>query len=143
MENNMDIKHFNYLPNEAKEIRIRVFVEEQGFKNEFDEVDSTATHIICYIDNTAIATGRLFLDENSKEYHIGRIAVDKPYRGKGIGGKILNYAENLVKEMGGKTLSLSAQERVSQFYEKQGYCKKGEPYLDEYCPHIFMTKKLV
>lgn len=143
MENNMDIKHFNYLPKEAKEIRIRVFVEEQGFKNEFDEVDSTATHIICYIDNTAIATGRLFLDEKSKEYHIGRIAVDKSYRGKGIGGKILNYAENLVKEMGGKTLSLSAQERVSRFYEKQGYCKKGEPYLDEYCPHIFMTKELV
>ena len=143
MKNNMDIKHFNYLPNEAKEIRTRVFVEEQGFKNEFDEIDSTATHIICYIDNTAIATGRLFLDENSKEYHIGRIAVDKSYRGKGIGGKILNYAENLVKEMGGKTLSLSAQERVSRFYEKQGYCKKGEPYLDEYCPHIFMTKELV
>ena len=143
MKNNMDIKHFNYLPNEAKEIRTRVFVEEQGFKNEFDEIDSTATHIICYIDNTAIATGRLFLDENNKEYHIGRIAVDKSYRGKGIGGKILNYAENLVKEMGGKTLSLSAQERVSRFYEKQGYCKKGEPYLDEYCPHIFMTKELV
>ena len=143
MKNNMDIKHFNYLPNEAKEIRTRVFVEEQGFKNEFDEIDSTATHIICYIDNTAIATGRLFLDEKSKEYHIGRIAVDKSYRGKGIGGKILNYAENLVKEMGGKTLSLSAQERVSRFYEKQGYCKKGEPYLDEYCPHIFMTKELV
>ena len=143
MKNNMDIKHFNYLPNEAKEIRTRVFVEEQGFKNEFDEIDSTATHIICYIDNTAIATGRLFLDENSKEYHIGRIAVDKSYRGKGIGGKILNYAENLVKEMGGKTLSLSAQERASRFYEKQGYCKKGEPYLDEYCPHIFMTKELV
>lgn len=143
MKNNMDIKHFNYLPKEAKEIRIRVFVEEQGFKNEFDEVDRAATHIICYIDNKAIATGRLFLDEKSKEYHIGRIAVDKSYRGKGIGGKILNYAENLVKEMGGKTLSLSAQERVSRFYEKQGYCKKGEPYLDEYCPHIFMTKELV
>ena len=138
----MDIKHFNYLPKEAKEIRIRVFVNEQGFKNEFDEIDSTATHIICYIDNTAVATGRLFLDEESNEYHIGRIAVDKPYRGKGIGGKILKYAESLVKEMGGKTLSLSAQERASQFYEKQGYCKKGEPYLDEYCPHIFMTKNI-
>ena len=84
----------------------------------------------------------MFLDENSKEYHIGRIAVDKPHRGRGIGGKIISYAENLVKEMGGKTLSLSAQERVSQFYEKQGYCKKGEPYLDEYCPHIFMTKNI-
>ena len=31
---NMVTENYNFLPDEAKEIRIKVFVEEQGFKQE-------------------------------------------------------------------------------------------------------------
>ena len=40
----MVTENYNFLPDEAKEIRIKVFVEEQGFKQEFDELDSICTH---------------------------------------------------------------------------------------------------
>lgn len=136
------IKKFDTLPNDAKEIRKAVFVEEQGFQNEFDEIDNISTHLVCYSNDEPIATGRVFFDDKQQGYHIGRIAVIKSYRGKGIGREILEYAEKIVKEKGGNNLSLSAQERASVFYEKQGYKKVGEPYFDEYCPHIFMTKNL-
>ena len=33
----MNYQFFNKLPEEAKMIRQKVFVEEQGFQNEFDE----------------------------------------------------------------------------------------------------------
>ena len=33
----MEIKLYNELPKEAVEIRHKVFAEEQGFQNEFDE----------------------------------------------------------------------------------------------------------
>ena len=33
----METKIYNQLPNEAKEIRLEVFVKEQGFEEEFDD----------------------------------------------------------------------------------------------------------
>ena len=34
----MEYKIFDNLPQEAKYIRTAVFIDEQGFKNEFDEI---------------------------------------------------------------------------------------------------------
>ena len=42
----MKIKVYDYLPQEAINIRTTVFSEEQGFKNEFDDIDKIATHIV-------------------------------------------------------------------------------------------------
>ena len=33
----MEVKIFNYLPDDAQMIRQKVFVDEQGFKEEFDK----------------------------------------------------------------------------------------------------------
>ena len=39
---------YDYLPESSKLIRQTVFVEEQGFVNEIDEIDEIATHIVLY-----------------------------------------------------------------------------------------------
>uniref|UniRef100_UPI0025E233C8 GNAT family N-acetyltransferase n=1 Tax=uncultured Ruminococcus sp. TaxID=165186 RepID=UPI0025E233C8 len=106
----------NTLSEDEKMIRETVFIEEQKFKIEFDDTDDIATHIVMYIDNNPVGCCRLYKREN--EYHIGRIAVLKPYRGKGDGEKILLEAEKVAKEKGADSISLSAQVRASGFYEK-------------------------
>ncbi|MFT8352902.1 GNAT family N-acetyltransferase [Clostridium saccharoperbutylacetonicum] len=68
---------------------------------------------------------------------IGRIAVVEEWRGKNIGAKIINVAEENIKRDVGKSVMLSAQVRVAAFYEKQ-----GKAYLDQDCPHIWMKKNL-
>lgn len=130
----------NTLSEDEKMIRETVFIEEQKFKIEFDDTDDIATHIVMYIDNNPVGCCRLYKREN--EYHIGRIAVLKPYRGKGDGEKILLEAEKVAKEKGADSISLSAQVRASGFYEKLGYKKHGEIYFDEYCEHIAMKKDI-
>ena len=45
----MNILIYDTLPDEAAEIRRAVFVEEQGFHNEFDEIDKRAKHIVFMI----------------------------------------------------------------------------------------------
>ena len=130
----------NTLSEDEKMIRETVFIEEQKFKIEFDDTDDIATHIVMYIDNNPVGCCRLYKREN--EYHIGRIAVLKPYRGKGDGEKILLEAEKVAKEKGADSISLSAQLRASGFYEKLGYKKHGEIYFDEYCEHIAMKKDI-
>lgn len=123
---------------DEKMIRETVFIEEQKFKIEFDDIDNIATHIVMYLDNKPVGCCRLYNHENG--YHIGRIAVLKPYRGKGYGEKILLQAESVAKEIGADCIVLSAQVRASGFYEKLGYNKYGEIYFDEYCEHIAMKK---
>lgn len=130
----------NNLSEDEKFIRETVFIEEQNFKVEFDDTDDIATHIVMYLDNQPVGCCRLYKQEN--EYHIGRIAVLKPYRGKGYGEKILLEAEKDAKKMGADSISLSAQVRASGFYEKLGYKKHGEIYFDEYCEHISMKKDI-
>ena len=136
----IDFKVTNNLSEDEKMIRETVFIEEQKFKIEFDDTDDIATHIVMYIDNNPVGCCRLFKQDN--EYHIGRIAVLKPYRGKGYGEKILLNAERVAKEKGADSISLSAQVRASGFYEKLGYKKHGEIYFDEYCEHIAMKKDI-
>lgn len=128
---------------EARDIRTRVFIEEQGFVEEFDEIDHIALHAVLFDGDTAVATGRLFPTENSKtSMHIGRVAVLPPYRGRGLGAAVLRELEAAARAEGCKEIELSAQTRVSDFYEALGYQPFGDIYLDEYCPHICMKKKL-
>ena len=136
----IDFKVTDTLSEDEKMIRETVFIEEQKFKIEFDDIDNIATHIIMYLDGMPVGCCRLYKQEN--EYHIGRIAILKPYRGKGYGEKILLQAEKNAKKMGADSISLSAQVRASGFYEKLGYKKHGEIYFDEYCEHIAMKKDI-
>lgn len=127
---------------EAVLIRKAVFMEEQGFENEFDSVDTYAFHAVLFTDeNIPAACGRLYSNDG-KCFIIGRIAVLKPFRGKGLGERIVKALENKARELGGHETELSAQVRAMGFYEKLGYFPFGEEYLDEYCPHISMRKKL-
>lgn len=44
----MNTKIFTSLPQDAKDIRIEVFMNEQGFENEFDEIDTISHHIVAF-----------------------------------------------------------------------------------------------
>ena len=58
-------------------------------------------------------------------------------------GKIIDGARQLVvREKGGKSISLHAQCRVRAFYEKLGFCGYGVEDEDEGCPHCWMKKQL-
>lgn len=138
----MDIKTYNHLPEEAKYIRKTVFVEEQGFNEEFDTTDNNCVHFVLFVEENAAATCRAFFDEESKSYHIGRVAVLKPFRGQGLGEKIMLAAHEYIKSTGINRVTLSAQIQASGFYEKLGYTKFGKEYLDEHCKHIMMENYL-
>lgn len=136
----MDFKVSKKLIEDASKIRLKVFKDEQGFQQEFDDIDDIATHIVGYIDGEAVATCRVF--EQGNGYHIGRFAIIKEYRGKDLGIKLMQKAEQVIKESGGNIIELSSQLRAKGFYEKCGFKTEGEIYMEEFCPHILMKKYL-
>lgn len=136
----MHIKRYHTLPPEAVAIREEVFMKEQGFQDEFDAIDATATHLVLFDGNDAVGTCRFYTEDGI--YLIGRIAVVKSHRGNHLGATLLEAAEAAIRSDGGATVRLHAQCRAQTFYEKQGYRAFGEIGLDEGCPHIWMEKVL-
>ncbi len=138
----MKFKIYNFLSDDAKIIRKQVFMEEQGFKNEFDDIDNISFHIVMYDENRPVATCRVYEDIVKNEYILGRLSVVKEYRGMSLGAKMIGEAERIVKEKGGTSIRLHAQCRVTPFYGQQGYKEYGVIEDDEGCPHIWMKKQL-
>ncbi len=131
------------IPDCAKEIRQKVFVEEQGFQDEFDETDDMAAHIVIFDENDLpVATCRIFRDEAMDSYILGRLAVIKEYRGQNIGSAAVREAERYVRKKNGKCISLHAQCRAADFYRKSGFAEFGDMEEEQGCPHIWMRKYL-
>lgn len=130
------------LPKEAVKIREEVFMCEQGFHEEFDEIDRYAVHLVLFCDGIPEAACRFYQDQKKDEYLIGRLAVRKPCRGKGLGAVLLAAAEEKIRDRGGRAACLHAQRQAQAFYEKQGYTAFGDTDFDEGCPHVWMKKRL-
>ena len=136
----LNTKTYTTLPQEAKDIRIEVFMKEQGFENEFDDIDDVSFHIVAFDEEKPIGTCRFFKENN--HYTIGRVAVLKEYRNQHIGQSLLESAEKEIKKLNGGLIVVHAQVRVSQFYEKKGYIQFGQIDDDEGVPHMWMKKRI-
>lgn len=135
------VKIYHRLPEEACYIREAVFVQEQGFADEFDKQDLSATHFVLFVEQEPAAVCRVYWDGELEQFILGRVAVMPQYRRMGLGGAILQSAEQYVREQGGSTLHLHAQCRITDFYEAIGYTQYGEIGDDQGCPHIWMCKE--
>ena len=123
----------------AEPIRFTVFVEEQGVPRdiELDEMDPRCIHAVAFEGSKAVATGRLLPDG-----HIGRMAVLKQWRGRGIGGQILNALMDEARARGHREAVLSAQVHATAFYRAHGFVEEGAEYLEAGIAHRDMRRRL-
>ncbi len=136
----IEYKLYDYLTIDSKNIRTKVFVNEQGFCEEFDSIDNNCIHILALVSGKGIATARLFKENG--DYKIGRVCVLKEYRFHHIASEMLNILESKALELGANRIILGSQIQSKDFYKKNGYIECGDIYLDQSCPHIKMTKYL-
>ena len=137
----MEIKLYKKIPQDAEKIRKAVFMEEQGYESEFDEIDSMALHFVAFYNQVPAGTCRMYWEEQKCMYIVGRLAVLQAYRGKRVGTALLEEAQRQVSALGGKEIYLHAQCEKAQFYEKAGYRKMGSVDEDEGHPHIWMFRQ--
>ena len=136
----MRVEFYSSLPESAKIIRKSVFMEEQGFTDEFDALDDVCIHFVAFDADLPVATCRTWLADDG--HHLGRLAVVKSHRGQGLGAMMLQAAETHLKSIGAKSVSLHAQCRAEAFYRKSGYVPYGVIDYDEGVEHIHMKKNL-
>lgn len=132
---------WNDLRAEASSIRFDVFVLEQNVpvELELDEMDAQSLHALAFDqDGLAVATGRLLPDG-----HIGRMAVRRSSRKKGVGAQVLKALTEAAITKGYPEVLLGAQLHATGFYLRQGFAEFGEVFMDANIPHIMMRKALV
>ena len=124
---------------DAAPIRFEVFVREQRVPEEIelDEMDERCVHAVAFLEGRPIGTGRLLPDG-----HIGRMAVLKPWRGSGVGGKLLASLIDRARELRHEEVVLSAQVHAVPFYLRHGFRPEGPEYLEAGIPHQAMRLAL-
>ena len=124
-------------------IRTDVFLIEQSVppQDEFDGSDEGQEHLLIYKDQTPIGTIRYTFDEE-RLVHLSRICTLKQYRGFGYTKKALSFLiEMLLAKTNPLIFTLGAQVQALGFYEKLGFKKVGDVYLDANIPHFKMVLK--
>ena len=121
-------------------VRKAVFVEEQRVPEalEWDGLDDACIQVLASAaDGAPIGTGRLLPDG-----HIGRMAVLRAWRGKGVGAALLRELIVAAREQGHANAELSAQTHALGFYRRFGFEVTSAEYLDAGIPHRAMRLAL-
>jgi predicted GNAT family N-acyltransferase len=127
---------------DAQDLRVRVFCDEQGVSpdQELDSLDAEATQIVAVDESGVIATCRLrFPDGGAK---LERMVVERRLRHLGVGGKLLEAAEDEARSQGAGAMVLNAQRRAEGFYASHGYVPEGETFMEAGIEHVRMRKAL-
>ena len=133
-------------------LRHEVFVLEQGVPAELesDDYDVTAAHVVAVdAGGHVVGTGRVYR-EAGQAYgdlpvpvgHIGRLAVARTARGKGIGAALVRALEDRARTLGLGAVVLGAQLHAVEFYRGLGYQPYGEVFDDAGIGHRWMRRRL-
>ena len=129
-------------------LRIEVFVKEQNVpvELELDDKDysDNTVHIGYFHDDNLIGVARL-IDMDKDVIHIGRVVIDKEYRGQGIGRELIIGCENIAQQILKRKIiiELSAQIQAENFYKSLGYNRVNDIiYLDAGIEHVDMRKEI-
>lgn len=145
---NWKIKKFN-------ELNIEEIYKILALRNEIFIVEQDCPYLDC--DDKDLNSYHLFLTENGQivsylrilekgvsydEISIGRVAVKKSYRGKGISRKMMQKAiEFIENNLSEDTIKIQAQAYLLNFYSSLGFKAVSEEYLEDNIPHIDMIYK--
>ena len=107
----------------AAPIRFAIFVEEkQADGIELDDLDKDCVHAVAYDDaGKAIATARMLPDGQ-----VGRMAVMKQWRRRGVGAAMLEALVQEARKRGLSEVRLSAPLQALEFYRSQGFVADGK-----------------
>jgi len=124
----------------ARPVREIVFVEEQKvpLDLEWDEWDEPSDHALALDPGgSPIGTARLLPDGR-----IGRMAVVKEWRKRGVGGALLLALLERARSRSITCSVLHAQTHAAGFYRRFGFSERGEEFLEAGIPHVEMTLEL-
>ncbi|WP_235293719.1 GNAT family N-acetyltransferase [Portibacter lacus] len=106
------------LQEEWKDIHLGAFVDDQ----------LCACLVLCKVDEHTIK--------------MRQVAVHDDMQGRGIGSKLVLYAEQVAKDRNYKAIILNARDTAVNFYKSLNYTSVGKPFTEVGIPHLKMKKAI-
>ena len=123
------------------QLRAEVFVVEQNCPyQDLDELDFDSIHVCGYLDRELVAYSRLI--KPGSKYSgasIGRVIIKKVMRNSGTGKTLMHKSiSECRKQWKEESIFISAQERLTKFYQDVGFVINSQPYIEDGIPHVEM-----
>ena len=127
---------------EIMQLRIEVFVIEQDCPYpDLDGTDHECLHMWIVQDDQIASYLRINpAGSRYAEPSLGRIVTKLAHRSKGLGAVIINKAIEVVCQEKPTAIRISAQSHLENYYEKFGFLKASDEYLEDNIPHIEMLR---
>lgn len=128
----------------ALALRAQVFVREQGVppQEELDGRDEQALHLLALAPGCTGAVGTLRLLLDGEIAKIGRVAVAREHRRRGIAAAMLALALARARQQGAVRARLAAQLDALMLYEKAGFVAESAPFEEAGIEHVWMGRSL-
>ena len=121
-------------------VRNAVFSVEQGISEtlDFDGRDHECVHVLARVgEGETIGTARMLPDG-----HVGRIAVHKEWRGRGVGTRLVEYLTEVARGRGFAEIHLHSQVQATEFYSRLGFEARGDTFMEAGIEHVLMLRTL-
>lgn len=121
-----------------KQVREKVFVFEQRVDSdiELDGKDPECFHVLVTDSKgEPVGAGRL-----TKDGKIGRVSVLMPFRGLGLGSRILQSLIQIAERENLSPVKLHAQIHAIDFYERHKFVPNGPVFMEAGIPHQSMKR---
>jgi predicted GNAT family N-acyltransferase len=123
-------------------LREEVFVREQNVpaEEEVDGRDGEALHLVALDDGGVVGTLRLLFDGTTVK--VGRVAVERARRRRGLAGAMLAEALAEAARRGCTRARLASQVDVVPLYERAGFAVESGVFEEAGIPHVWMGRTL-
>lgn len=116
-------------------------------EDELDGLDDSAEHLVALAPDPdsgggrVIGTVRLLVDGDKAK--IGRVAVERDWRRRGIAARMLQMALLRAREHGCRRARLAAQLDAIALYEQAWFAVESDEFQEAGIPHVWMGRTLV
>jgi putative N-acetyltransferase (TIGR04045 family) len=126
-------------------LREEVFCGEQGVprSEEIDHLDDQAEHLVALepVAGSVIGTLRLLAGEETAR--VGRVAVVREWRRRGIALRMLEMALDRARALGCRRARLAAQVDAIELYRRVGFAVESEVFQEAGIDHVWMGRELI
>jgi len=126
---------------EVIKLRQDIFIiEQECIYDDIDGLDYESAHLLLFSEDYTLVGYLRIVPPGVKfdQLSIGRIAVKKSYRGKGLGKNLIKKGLEIAKKRGETSVRIEAQAYLEKFYTGMGFKKISNIYSVDGIPHIQM-----
>ncbi|MCX6208956.1 MAG: GNAT family N-acetyltransferase [Bacteroidetes bacterium] len=125
------------------DLRYQVLRKPLGLTFTTEDLEKEKNDILmgCF-DDEKLEGCCLLTKSDEDALRLRQMAVADGLQGKGIGRVLMNFAENIARDMGNKKIKMHARKTAVGFYERLGYKINGNEFEEVSIPHYVMEKEL-